>query len=78
MAKPVYPTDGLGKCGGTSEPLSVWLLPSLWRSLATTPLNFDFCVGLEIAKTPEPLIAAQKCDQFWKRLYLGYLNLKRR
>ena len=50
-------------------------LPSPWHA-GRYPLNFDFCVGLIIAKTPEPLIASQKHDRFWKGLHLGYLNLK--
>ena len=50
-------------------------LPSPRRT-GRIPLNFYLCIGLEIAKTPEPLVVPQKRDQFWKALHLGYLNLK--
>ena len=69
------PHEWTRKCGRTSELLSL-LLPLALGALAATPLNFDFCVGIKITKTFDQLVAAQKHDQFWKALHLGYLNLK--
>ena len=74
------------------SPSTSWMVRQVWPHLRTTlslalpsprctgrfPLNFYLCIGLEIAKTPEPLVVPKKCDQFWKAMHLGYLNLKRR